>query len=81
MTRLRHDGVASILDSLRHNYAPEREDRPAPASRLPSWVIAEPPEHILDGMCWCQPTVEDTLDGGHLFIHRRTIDSPRLEDC
>lgn len=36
-------------------------------------------EHQLDGFCWCQPTVETDTDGGHIFIHRRTLDSPHIE--
>lgn len=52
------------------------EDRPPPASRLPSWVIRAPLEHMMGGVCWCQPTYEDVPGGGRLFIHRPTIDSP-----
>lgn len=36
-------------------------------------------EHELSGFCWCQPTYEDTPDGGRIFIHRRTLDSPHIE--
>lgn len=38
------------------------------------------PEHVLEGFCWCQPLVEtDVATGGHLFIHRRSVDSPHIE--
>lgn len=38
------------------------------------------PEHALNGFCWCQPLVEtDPVTGNHLFIHRRSIDSPHIE--
>ncbi len=36
-------------------------------------------EHKLDGFCWCQPLVETQLDGSHLYIHRRSLDSPHIE--
>lgn len=40
----------------------------------------EEPEHQLDGFCWCQPLVEtDDVTGSHLFIHRRSLDSPHIE--
>lgn len=63
------------------NGAPtDPEDRPAPASRLPSWAVQGTPRHTGDGTCWCQPTYEDVPGGGRLFIHRRTIDDPKWED-
>jgi hypothetical protein len=38
------------------------------------------PIHQLNGFCWCQPLVEtDIADGSHLYIHRRSIDSPHIE--
>ncbi len=38
------------------------------------------PEHLLNGFCWCQPLVEtDIVTGDHLFIHRRSVDSPHIE--
>lgn len=38
------------------------------------------PEHQLNGFCWCQPLVEtDAVTGAHLFIHRRSLDSPHIE--
>lgn len=40
----------------------------------------EEPEHVLNGFCWCQPLVEtDAVTGDHLFIHRRSVDSPHIE--
>jgi hypothetical protein len=40
------------------------------------------PEHVLTGFCWCQPLVEtDPVTGDHLFIHRRSIDSPHIEQA
>ena len=38
------------------------------------------PEHELHGFCWCQPVVEDVLPEGRIYIHRRTLDSPHIED-
>lgn len=38
------------------------------------------PEHVLGGFCWCQPLVEtDLVTEDHLFIHRRSVDSPHIE--
>ncbi len=38
------------------------------------------PEHVLNGFCWCHPLVEtDAVTGDHLFIHRRSLDSPHIE--
>lgn len=36
-------------------------------------------DHQLNGFCWCQPLVEDVLPDGHLYIHRRSLDSPHIE--
>ena len=44
-------------------------------------VTTDEPEHVLTGFCWCQPLVEtDPVTGDHLFIHRRSIDSPHIEE-
>lgn len=36
-------------------------------------------EHVLNGFCWCQPLAEAQPDGGYVYIHRRTLDSPHIE--
>ena len=36
-------------------------------------------EHTLDGFCWCQPLVQNVLPEGRVFIHRRSLDSPHIE--
>ena len=43
-------------------------------------VVADgEPEHDTTGFCWCQPLHEGFLGGGHLYIHRRTLDSPHID--
>jgi hypothetical protein len=73
-------GARSLKHHQHTGNPTEPEHRPPPASRLPSWVIREPLEHMSGGVCWCQPTYEeDPATGGRVFIHRATIDSPARE--
>jgi DNA-binding CsgD family transcriptional regulator len=51
---------------------PLRDSRPSVSNLL--W-------HDLHAFCWCQPRVEtDLVTGGHLIIHRRSLDSLHIED-
>ena len=36
--------------------------------------------HTINGLCWCQPLVETDPTGNRLYIHRRSLDSPHIED-
>ena len=72
--------VIQLVGETTNGAPTQPEDRPTPASRLPSWIIQGTPEHTGGGVCWCQPTYEDVPEGGRLFIHRRTLDDPKWED-
>jgi hypothetical protein len=43
-------------------------------------TASDEPMHILDGFCWCQPLAEAQPTGGYIYIHRRTLDSPHIEE-
>lgn len=44
------------------------------------YPLPDEPEHQMNGFCWCQPLAEEQLTGGWVYIHRRSLDSPHIEE-